>query len=291
VSIAADRFRLALSSNCFQITDNPNWASSLCLRHDLAGCVRLWPQIGTEESVISTGFQESVMQSSSHSSLPLRRMLPMLAAFVLSLSALVVWYYASQSSPASVTSGKSVDVQHFPEGPPWRYGRTDASFTLILYADLECPYCKSYYPLLKAWVDRHPETNLQWHHLPLSMHEPAASRQARLAECAGESDGHSAFWQAVTWIYQQTRSDGMGIPDNTPYPALTPAMQACLESTRPETIVHAQADEGFRDGVTATPTLKMRDNQNGQVLVLPGPVEGDALLSALDLLSADSKTD
>ncbi|RMV90364.1 DSBA oxidoreductase, partial [Pseudomonas amygdali pv. tabaci] len=67
----------------------------------------------------------------------------------------------------------------------WVYGSRDARFTIVEYADLECPYCKDYFPQLKAWVDQHPDVNLQWHHLPLPMHEPAASYEARWAECAG----------------------------------------------------------------------------------------------------------
>ncbi len=92
------------------------------------------------------------------------------------------------------------------------------------------------------------------------------------------------------WIYQQTRSDGAGIPENMQYPALSPEIQTCLDSTRTEAIIQAQANEGSREGVTATPTLKLSDNQSGHTLVLPGPVEGDALLSALDLLSSDGDT-
>lgn len=218
-------------------------------------------------------------------------MLGPLTALVLFLLLITVWYVASRSDSPTKGRPEVVATQHFPAGPPWRYGQADALFTLVLYADLECPYCKSYYPVLKAWVDQHPETNLQWHHLPLLMHEPAASQEAYLAECVGEFYGQAAFWQAITWIYQQTRSDGAGLPGSISYPALTPAMQVCLDSTRPKGIVQEQVSEGARDGVTATPTLKLRDNQNGRTLVLPGPVEGDALLSALDLLSADGNAD
>lgn len=40
-------------------------------------------------------------------------------------------------------------------GPPWIYApRDDARFTITLYADLECPYCKAYLPVLKTWIDR-----------------------------------------------------------------------------------------------------------------------------------------
>jgi protein-disulfide isomerase len=152
------------------------------------------------------------------------------------------------------------------------------------------PILQELLPAAQGMGRPEPEANLQWHHLPLPMHEPAATRQARLAECAGEAGGHAAFWQAVTWIYQQTRSDGAGIPENMQYPALTPEIQACLDSTRTEAIIQAQANEGSREGVTATPTLKLSDNQSGHTLVLPGPVEGDALLSALDLPSSDRDT-
>lgn len=231
------------------------------------------------------------MQSSLFSRFPLRRMLGPQVALAFTLLFLAIWYLTSQSGSPAKTGTDNAVSQNFQAGPPWRYGRADARFTLVLYADLECPYCKSYYPLLRTWVDRNPETNLQWHHLPLSMHEPAASRQARLAECAGEAEGNAAFWQTVTWIYQQTRSDGVGIPDNMEYPALTPVMQNCLDSARPETIVKAQADEGSREGITATPTLRLIDNQSGHSLVLPGPVEGDALLSALDLLSTNGSSE
>ncbi|WP_059342710.1 thioredoxin domain-containing protein, partial [Pseudomonas syringae group genomosp. 3] len=102
----------------------------------------------------------------------------------------------------------------------WVYGSREARFTIVEYADLECPYCKDYFPHLKAWVDQHPDVNLQWHHLPLPMHEPAASYEARWAECAGIERGNDAFWLAVELIYQRTRSNGAGAAGNPQIPGL-----------------------------------------------------------------------
>ncbi|HHM5294162.1 TPA: DsbA family protein, partial [Pseudomonas aeruginosa] len=99
--------------------------------------------------------------------------------------------YRTPGAPAPRT-GAEVAQAH-PAGPPWRHGPADARFTLTLYADLECPFCKAYYPTLMAWIDAHPEASLRWHHLPLAMHDPEASRLARVAECAGEAQGHEAF--------------------------------------------------------------------------------------------------
>jgi protein-disulfide isomerase len=130
---------------------------------------------------------------------------------------------------------------------------------VVGYADLECPYCRAYFPALKRWIDAHPEVNWQWHHLPLSMHEPAATAGARLVECAGETGGHATFWQAVAWLYSNTRGDGHGLPEGLRYPDLTPAMQGCLDSDRPDAVIRAQAVEAAEQGIAATPALQLRD--------------------------------
>lgn len=176
-----------------------------------------------------------------------------------------------------------------PAGPPWRYGRADARFTVVLYADLECPYCRAYFPTLTRWIDAHPDVNGQWHHLPLPMHEPAATQEARLAECVGQTGGHAAFWDAVAWIYQHSRGDGQGLPADAAYPGMTPAVQACLDSDRPDVTLRTQAEPAAQDGIVGTPTLQLRDRHSGKTLRLHGPVEGDALLSALDLLAGSGE--
>lgn len=194
--------------------------------------------------------------------------------------------YRTPGAPALHT-GPEVAQAH-PAGPPWRRGPADARFTLTLYADLECPFCKAYYPTLMAWIDAHPEASLRWHHLPLAMHDPEASRLARMAECAGEAQGHEAFFDAIAWLYQNTRGDGQGLPADLTWPGMTTAIQACLDSDRPAAIVRAQADEALRSGINATPTVRLEDSLTGRSLLLHGLVEGDALLSALDLVASDA---
>ncbi|MBB0025230.1 MULTISPECIES: thioredoxin domain-containing protein [Burkholderiaceae] len=171
-------------------------------------------------------------------------------------------------------------------GPPWRYGRADARYTVVEYADLECPFCRAYFAVLKHWIDTHGEVNWQWHHLPLSVHEPAASADARLVECVGETNGAAAFWKAVAWVYENTRGDGQGLPEALRYPGLTAGAQRCLTSERPDAAIRAQMAAAAKDGIQVTPTLRLLDHKTGKTLVLHGPVEGDALLSAIDLLAA-----
>jgi len=173
-----------------------------------------------------------------------------------------------------------------PAGPPWRYGRSDARFTVIEYADLECPFCRAYFTVLKRWIDAHPDVAWQWHHLPLAMHEPAASTEARLVECVGLHGGQAAFWQAVEWVYAHTRGDGQGLPEGLRYPGLTPAAQQCVDGAAADAGIRAQAAEAAQQQIAATPTLRLQDRQSDKTLLLRGPVEGDALLSAIDLVAA-----
>jgi len=193
---------------------------------------------------------------------------------------------SGESAPRSAASVGAAPVA----ASPWRLGNPEERFTLTLYADLECPFCRAYFPVLKRWAGDNADAALQWHHLPLAAHEPAASTEARLAECAGEAGGHAAFWQAVEWVYAYTRGNGQGLPEGLRYPGLTPAIEQCLASERPATAVRAQTEEAARSGVTATPSLRLQDRRTGKAILLRGPVEGDALLSAMDMLAADDPT-
>ena len=210
-----------------------------------------------------------------------------LAAALVAL--LLIWGVSrspDESSPQPSTPVSTAQVA----GPPWQMGNAEGRFTLTLYADLECPCCREYFPQLKRWVGNTTDVALQWHHQPLAAHEPAASAEARLVECAAEAGGHAAFWQAVEWVYAHTRSDGQGLPDGLRYPESTPAVEQCLASERADALIRAQAAEATKSGVNATPSLRLLDRQTGQAILLQGPIEGDALLSAMDMLAAEDPT-
>lgn len=169
---------------------------------------------------------------------------------------------------------------------PWIYGNPAARFTTIEYADLECPYCRAYFPVLRHWIDEHREVNWEWRSLPLAMHEPAALREALLAECAGEVGGNGTFWRAVAWIYAHTRGEGAGLPDGAKMPGMSGAVSRCLGSVRARKVIRAQVMAAARDHILATPTLKLIDLKTRRSLDLAGPVQGDVLLSAIDALAA-----
>jgi protein-disulfide isomerase len=173
--------------------------------------------------------------------------------------------------------------------PPWVYGLPNTRFTVIEFADLECAYCGLYFPQLRAWVDAHPEVNWEWHHLPLAAHEPAATQEARLAECAGEVGGAPLFWSTVDWLYShpdRASALSQGI-FNEP---VAQAIRACLRSERPGIFVRTQAAEATQERITATPTVRVVDRRLGHSVTLTGLVPPDALSSVIDGLAASTET-
>ena len=91
-------------------------------------------------------------------------------------------------------SSYSKAVKDVPKGKHI-YGSLDASFTLIEFSDLECPYCKRFHKTPKKIVDLSGgKMNWQWKHMPLSGHNPSALIQAEASECVADIAGNKAFW-------------------------------------------------------------------------------------------------
>jgi protein-disulfide isomerase len=166
---------------------------------------------------------------------------------------------------------------------PWIVGPRNARFTIVAYLDLRCPYCRSYLPQLLSWVRENPETNLQWHHLPLTSHEPDATALARFAECAGIAGGDEAFWQAATWLYQNESSSGFDLPRYVKS-IDRKRFVGCVDDSEPDALIRNQAQTALSDGIAGTPSLRIVDTLRAKDLTLAGPVESDALLSAIDWL-------
>lgn len=63
------------------------------------------------------------------------------------------------------------------------------------------------------------------------------------------------------------------------------ALMACAANNKQISLrITRQAEEALKSGVTATPTVLIRDNKTGRSLKLEGPANDVMLLSAIDLL-------
>ena len=107
-----------------------------------------------------------------------------------------------------------------------------------------------------------------------------------MVECAGELGGASAFWQAVDQVFKQTRSNGLGFNGQLDISDVSPqALMDCAVNNKQISLrISRQAEEAIKFGVTATPTVLIKDNKTGRSLKLEGAADDVMLLSAIDLL-------
>jgi protein-disulfide isomerase len=208
---------------------------------------------------------------------PLNRSRSVLMLAIVVIAAVTLLIYVGKCLKGARTS-------HAPARPPWVYGTPTARFTLVEFADLQCAYCRMYFPTLRAWIDAHPDVNWEWRHLPMAAHEPEATEAARLAECAGEVGGSPLFWWTVEWLYQHP-SEQIAHPEGLYQAPAAHAIHTCLQTDRPGSIVRQQLIAATQEAITATPTLRLLDRRGGRAVTIAGMVSPDVLSSAVDALA------
>ncbi|MFG9326396.1 DsbA family protein, partial [Pseudomonas aeruginosa] len=112
----------------------------------------------------------------------------------------------------------------------------------------------------------------------------------RLVECAGIQGGAKAFWSAIDAIFAQSAGNGGGLPGGTlDFPELDQArLEKCAKDNELiDSDIKLDIDIARSKGITATPTLVIRDNQTGRSVKLEGMADETTLLSAIDWLAKD----
>ena len=145
-------------------------------------------------------------------------------------------------------------------------GTIGAPIKIIEYSDTECPFCKSFHPVMKevlaayggrvAWVYRH---------FPITQLHTKAPKEAEATECAAELGGppgsearKDAFWKYLDRLFEVTpsnnRLDPAELPRIAEYIGVNRGQfEACLESGEFAARVSRDYEDGINAGVDATP--------------------------------------
>lgn len=98
-------------------------------------------------------------------------------------------------------------------------GDKNAPVTLIEFSDYECPFCKrhfdeTYSSLKTKYIDT-GKVKLVFRDLPLSFHDPMATKEAVAANCARSQGGDTAYFRFHDEIFKRTTSNGNGLNDES----------------------------------------------------------------------------
>jgi protein-disulfide isomerase len=117
------------------------------------------------------------------------------------------------------------DGQHFIIGPIWdlnqnpfagtlerlpqngfSFGPSEARVTIVLFSDLECPYCREFAKTLRENVpSKYPrEVRVRFEDFPLQKIHPWARAAAEAGRCLGDQN-QDAFWVWHDWVFEHQK--------------------------------------------------------------------------------------
>lgn len=173
------------------------------------------------------------------------------------------------------------------------YGKEDARYTMVVFSDIECPYCKKYHSTPKNVVDKYPDyVNWQFKHFPLGFHNPVAAVEAIATECAGEIGGNRAFWVFLQQLMDETKSNGQGAGDLQLVAGRigldVDKFVECVKGGEHKKTIDEHMAKANELGVSSTPMTFLVDNKTGKNILLKGMVSEANVVAALQKIKQES---
>ncbi len=166
-------------------------------------------------------------------------------------------------------------------------GNMQADVSVIVYSDLECPYCKHFAQTPEQAVAGFDgKANVVFRHYPLPFHGEIAKRAAYYAECVGRQAGSKAFFAFVGDWFKLTKTNGQGLEGGDAQIREVAqaagvkdvaSLDACARDAAIAQLVEDDLADGTRSGVNGTPGTIIRNNKTGVSLAISGAVPAEVL--------------
>lgn len=171
------------------------------------------------------------------------------------------------------------------------FGAATAPYSVIVYSDLECPFCKRFAGVAeKAAATMGEKVNVVWRHYPLDFHGKVAVQEHVAAECVSRQAGDKGFFKFVDAVLVATQTNGKGLPGgDAALDALAreagagdaKALKTCVEDAAVAARVQDDMQDGIKAGIEGTPGLILRDNLGGRAQVVGGALTQEQMDRAL----------
>jgi protein-disulfide isomerase len=206
------------------------------------------------------------------------------------------------NAPAARAQDDSGGWQEAPGVPPLAkadrvYGKADARFSLIIWLDPECPYCKVLGSLPQHVVDGSGgRVNLAVRLYPLPFHGPNAVLASTMALCVGDQAGVAGYYRFLDAWMARTGSNGRGVTggagSSDPVADLAAAAGArdrdalvgCTTSSETGERLARDVKAGDEAGIEGTPAIALRDNHGGHTIMVSGAIGEDDMRNAIRVL-------
>lgn len=190
-------------------------------------------------------------------------------------------------------------------------GNRDARYSMIVYEDLECPFCKVFAEIPEKAIEQIKDLNFISRANPLQFHMPVAAKEAVLAECVADELGDKGYFDFTRKIFKLTLTNGQGLPEikETLNIGLMEENSLINSFKKDEKSLFAVAkDIGIKDirsvfdcyknketsvklqnlliesnkyGVTGTPTTIFKDNKTGRSKMIAGVLPEEVFMQEI----------
>lgn len=178
------------------------------------------------------------------------------------------------AAPAEDTTPKEVSLDNDPV-----LGDEDAPVTMIEFSDYECPFCKRHftdtYPQLKEEYIDTGKVKLVFRDLPLSFHDPMATKEAMAAECVREQSDDETYFKFHDLMFTNTTSNGNGLTDDKLWQYAgevgvnADQVKECVTSEKYKEEVAKDIADGAKVGASATPTFFIGKSDGDKIMGTP----------------------
>jgi protein-disulfide isomerase len=174
-------------------------------------------------------------------------------------------------------------------------GDKNALISIILYSDMECPFCKRFAGVPESAAAKFGKVNVVWRHFPLQFHNPSALKEAHASECVSKQAGNNGFFNVANAVLKVSNGNGQGLPEgDAGILALAKqvgvkdaaAFKTCLTAAQTAQAVEEGMKDGTAAGIAGTPGVILRDNVSGRSGIIGGAIpQADVEAQITGLLS------
>lgn len=169
-------------------------------------------------------------------------------------------------------------------------GNPNAEVKVVEYADLECPYCKTFHTTMHQIMDYYGESGkVAWVYrpFPLGQLHSKAPKEAEAAECAADQGGAATFFKYIDKVYEVTPgSNGL---DLAQLPVIAGQIginvdqfNQCLSSGKYTKKIQDSYNEAIKLGAQGTPYILLMVGD--EAVTLNGSQPYDSMRAAIDAL-------
>ncbi len=176
-------------------------------------------------------------------------------------------------------------------------GSADAELTIVLYSDINCPFCKQFHQTMEQVMDTYGANNtVRWvyRHFPIPSLHPTSEKEAEATECVAELGGNTKFWTYINKLVAEPTIDASNTSPEKESARLAlltkyagdvgvdkTKFEQCLDSGKYADKISQSTNEAVMLGAQGTPFSIVVD-KDGKIAPIPGALTFDQMKQAID---------